>query len=355
MSNTLAAMVALFQGSRNTTPVEHATLRDVLERIHNGTYRRHVEHLWKLLSRGDASGYRASKERSVAFTPCCDLFTRDKDTPWSDKLLGITQMVHFDYDHLGDPHGVKARLAESPSLCFAFISPSGRGLKVGFAASGITDMMSYRRAWQSLSEHLRATFPDAQFSEDPHVKFLHALCFTSWDADLFVRENPEIFIPPPLGTPQKSTKHFPTFGVLGNDCARVASALDAIPNNDADYDTWLRLGMALHSTGAPWARALWDVWSARSSKYNQRKQDRTWQSFHTDGATTLGTLFQMAKDAGWRPPGQRRDIVRHPLAGTFTSATPEMPSTQRPLQPSVWGRPWPAAWPSPWPVREVRG
>lgn len=54
--------------------------------------------------------------------------------------------------------------------------------------------------------------------------------------------------------------------------ALVAAALFAIPNNGAPYDTWLTIGMALHSLGTPWAKGLWTSWSQQSEKYHAGKQ-----------------------------------------------------------------------------------
>ena len=83
---------------------------------------------------------------------------------------------------------------------------------------------------------------------------------------------------------------------------RVASALAAIPNDDAGYDLWLTLGMALHSTGAAWAEAAWEVWSQQSPKYNPDKQAKTWNSFQREGAVTLGSLYHHAHQHGWTFP-----------------------------------------------------
>jgi hypothetical protein len=88
------------------------------------------------------------------------------------------------------------------------------------------------------------------------------------------------------------------------DYVRVASALTAIPNNDEDYNTWLLLGMALHSTGESWARDLWDDWSRQSGKFDAAKQEKSWCSFTSDGAVTIASLYHLAKQAGWQPPQQ---------------------------------------------------
>lgn len=83
----------------------------------------------------------------------------------------------------------------------------------------------------------------------------------------------------------------------------IQSALAAIPADDRD--TWLRMGMSLHSTGAEnQAYALWSEWSATSPKFNEKDQRRTWRSFRNDrtDASTLNSLFYEAKGFGWVCP-----------------------------------------------------
>ena len=92
----------------------------------------------------------------------------------------------------------------------------------------------------------------------------------------------------------------------------MRSALAPIPADDRE--TWLRVGMALHWTGWPTARTLWDEWSKKSSKYDPVEQDRAWESFGRpdyDGpVATLGTLFHLAKEHGWKesPPDEITEI-----------------------------------------------
>ena len=80
----------------------------------------------------------------------------------------------------------------------------------------------------------------------------------------------------------------------------MEDALTYIPADD--YDTWLRVGMALHSSGEPWDRAAWDTWSQRSEKYDAAMQDEKWNSFTPDGGVNLATVFHLAQQHGYAPP-----------------------------------------------------
>jgi len=61
--------------------------------------------------------------------------------------------------------------------------------------------------------------------------------------------------------------------------------------------------MALHDEfrGSESGFMLWSEWSAAGSKYDARDQRRVWESFGkgTDKATSIATLYGMAKDHGW--------------------------------------------------------
>jgi hypothetical protein len=78
----------------------------------------------------------------------------------------------------------------------------------------------------------------------------------------------------------------------------VEEALQGIPADD--YDTWLRVGMALHSSGEPWARATWETWSQRSAKYDPTTQEEKWNSFTPEAGVTLSTVFYLAQQHGYQ-------------------------------------------------------
>lgn len=63
--------------------------------------------------------------------------------------------------------------------------------------------------------------------------------------------------------------------------------------------SWLDVGMALHSTGAGnQAYGIWAEWSQSSEKYNAADQRRVWASFKS-GGITRSTIFKAAQEAGW--------------------------------------------------------
>jgi hypothetical protein len=307
-TSILDAHIGLFPGT-SATPSAHVPLRIVLEHIRDGKYTTAIARLRAIDRARNADAYRKAKEQLLAFTPGCDLTSRAKGLPWAEKLLHCTGVLHYDYDHLEDPQAWKAQLAADPHACFAFVSPGGHGVKMGFAATGITDPASYKRAWRAFATYLNATYPAQTFTEDHAVSALNSLCFVSDDPTVYLCGDPAIFAVPP---PVPRQEHRPPQASESDDDSRVTSALASIPNVDS-YDVWITLGMSLHSTGQPWARGLWDQWSSRSEKYDPRAQEAKWQSFHADGKVTMGTLFYLAREAGWQePPPSRLKVKAQP-------------------------------------------
>jgi hypothetical protein len=94
-----------------------------------------------------------------------------------------------------------------------------------------------------------------------------------------------------------------------DDEQRVRDALYSI--NADERDVWLQCGMAIKDHFGDSGRPLWDDWSRRSTKFDERDQDTTWRSFKRNGIT-IATVFYHAKLAGCRDDR----IHRGPSNGT---------------------------------------
>jgi P4 family phage/plasmid primase-like protien len=87
-----------------------------------------------------------------------------------------------------------------------------------------------------------------------------------------------------------------------DNVARAQSALDSL-DPSMGYDDWFQVGAALRSTQWERAEDLFRDWSARSAeKYSDTAFDQLWRSLEPSGGITMGTLYGMAKEVGWRGP-----------------------------------------------------
>lgn len=106
-------------------------------------------------------------------------------------------------------------------------------------------------------------------------------------------------------------------------------ALDALQyiNPDADYDTWLSMGLALQKEFGDRAKHEWMSWSMNRAKpTSEGDLERHWKSFGKKDGVGIGTLFHTAKQAGWEPPtksSERRSAVDdfHNLLNPVSVAT----------------------------------
>ena len=83
------------------------------------------------------------------------------------------------------------------------------------------------------------------------------------------------------------------------DMLRIEDALRVIPAEDRE--TWIRIGMAIKSELGGEGFKLWDEWSQASESYRERDSKCVWRSFSVNGGITIGTLYALAKQHGWKP------------------------------------------------------
>lgn len=108
--------------------------------------------------------------------------------------------------------------------------------------------------------------------------------------------------PPVQANERAYTGDLPPEGTPLANADEIRSALKVI-DPDVGFMDWLKIGMALHSTGAGLqALQLWDGWSAKGALYREGECAYRWRTFTRDRASVvmLNTLFWYARKAGWK-------------------------------------------------------
>ena len=95
--------------------------------------------------------------------------------------------------------------------------------------------------------------------------------------------------------------------------ALIGSALSFVPP-DIDRDTWARLAMACKAELGDAGFDLWNDWSARADHYTKSEARSTWRSIKAGGGVTIGTLFGVAKEHGFRFPADDAAALPAPAA-----------------------------------------
>ena len=80
----------------------------------------------------------------------------------------------------------------------------------------------------------------------------------------------------------------------------IRAALAFIPNAELDYDSWIRIGLALKGAVGEAGEKIFSAWSAQAAKNDDAFTARSWASFkpNTIGA---GTIYHLAMERGWKP------------------------------------------------------
>ena len=109
----------------------------------------------------------------------------------------------------------------------------------------------------------------------------------------------------------------------------IERAVAHIPNDDLSYDEWIKVGHALHAALGAEGRNLWESWSAQAAKNDAATTAEKWDSFAGVRSITVGTLFWLARQNGWK--AERPRLVR--AARPTSEATDQDASTEdaRPL------------------------
>lgn len=188
--------------------------------------------------------------------------------------------------------------------------------------------------------------PGFYHMKNPDTSHLVRIVSSSGKRPLSYNEAKRIF--PPVQRrpkPAPSAKGDLADGSPPADLEEVQSALSAL-DPDMDYHQWLQVGMALHawSSGSAAGLKVWDEWSAGGGSYREGECKFKWATFTSGGGLTIKTLFNKAREAGWRhdpaadfenliPPEDAREIVQ----GGLARLKGDPPDAGAMLEPKVMG------------------
>lgn len=119
--------------------------------------------------------------------------------------------------------------------------------------------------------------------------------------------------------PQTGTTAKSSLGAQAQNPKLLEQALDNLPNPDLPYDQWVRVGMAIKGAlgDTPEAFHMFERWSAKASKDDPQITRDKWDSFDPRGDIGAGTIFSMARAAGWTPPKEFAQGLRASPSSEF--------------------------------------
>ena len=142
---------------------------------------------------------------------------------------------------------------------------------------------------------------DLQFTSLPEITEDQARAFMDEAWELVPQELRRATLRPSRGV----ERYYHAGGDLVGTPEAVQDALAYIPNDDLDYDSWIRIGLAIKAAVGAVGEGLFGEWSRRASKSGSSGKsdtpERVYDSFkpHSIGA---GTIYQLAEEHGWHCP-----------------------------------------------------
>lgn len=162
-------------------PVE---IQKVLECIKNGYWEKKIVPIRKAITEDDQVKADELKFRLPGFTPSGTFNERRK----KENIDSYSGLLHLDYDKVEDIESLKEIIVKIPFTYSAFISPSGKGLKV------VVNTDAELETHTDVFNALRVFYDEiVGLESDGKVKDVPRLCFVSYDPELYLNESSKIF------------------------------------------------------------------------------------------------------------------------------------------------------------------
>jgi hypothetical protein len=167
-----------FKSLRNTKPEQVVSLTDVLSEIASDKYKKQIDEI-----RSQENPSKSPlKDKLPVFTPTGVFNYRS--------LAGLEDyngLMCLDIDHVEDPQSLKEKCKKLNYVYAAFITPSGKGLKVMIKSPATSE--NYREIEAKVAE---AFSLDTGAIRDNHCKDIARIQFVSYDPELYINENSTI-------------------------------------------------------------------------------------------------------------------------------------------------------------------
>lgn len=167
-----------FKSLRNTKPEQVVSLTDVLFEIASNKYQKQIEEI-----RSQENPSKSPlKDKLPVFTPTGIFNYRS--------LAGLEDyngLMCLDIDHVEDPKSLKEKCKTLNYVYAAFITPSGKGLKVLIKSPANAE--NYREIESKVANAFNL---DTGYLRDNHCKDIARIQFVSYDPELYLNENSTI-------------------------------------------------------------------------------------------------------------------------------------------------------------------
>ena len=231
------------------------------------------------------------------------------------------QIEHLARDRLGDTPALRIGKAPKRMLIYRTATPF-RGIK-----RHPLEVLCLCQQFVAYANHPDTGAPyawpeeglaDLDITELPEITAEMARSFLDKAHALL----PEHLRQPGLATGSPGTEHLQAHSQMGTLPA-IEAALKWLPNAELDYDSWVRIGMALKGALGDAGGDIFAGWSAQAAKDVPAATAKAWASFKPD-RIGAGTIYHLAMERGWQPDaslcldGAVTCDGEHPAAGLLS-------------------------------------
>ena len=157
----------------------------VLNEIKTERWKKEITEIRNHINNGDSKKADYIKKTLPAFTVSATF----KENRKKKNIESYSNLLHLDYDYVDNVIELKAKVVSIPFTYAAFISPSGKGLKVLVKSNN--NLRTHTFSFNRLKEHYDGI---VGVTSDNSIKDILRLCFISYDPDLYINEDAEVFM-----------------------------------------------------------------------------------------------------------------------------------------------------------------
>lgn len=307
MTFTLSA----YRNAKDTKGV-NVSLTAVEKRIRTGD--RGLDDKTKMchvLASTDKEAYREYKAKELPAVTFAGTFPKGKRL--AEHLSAHSSLVVLDIDNLSetDTPLFFGELSQLQQVTLAFISPSGRGIKLIVSVNPVPmDAAEHKAAWKACVDHFEGLADEYGFDIDPSGSDVNRLCYLAHDPQAITRtETLPIDWDREAYLSAEEERQKRKVELEGKDWSgeKDLSALDFIPR-DLPYEQWRNIGMAIKDAGFP--MSVFEQWSGgqrlnSSGVWITEDIAAHWGRYRGTGIT-WGTIVYHAEQNGYKLPTGKR-------------------------------------------------
>ncbi len=287
--------LSLFKNSFAELPDLHITLDEMADHIREGKWKSNV---LKLRSLSDPKYYKKIKEALPAITVSGEFKTRDKYTPFKQRIIRHTGLICLDIDKKDNPK-LSIKTVIDKDCLMQYVSCSGEGLKIIYRCETTKDQSEHRRIYDAAVQRLAKK--GIKLKVDPIVKSISSLQYVSYDPNVFYFPKSKLIITP-LPAP-KRIKSKPSEDQK-KELEQLQEYIEALGDRDVtkDYDKWLTIAFGLSYSLGEAGRQPFHELSKNYAEYAAEEVDEKFDAClerspdQLERPVTISSVYQILND-----------------------------------------------------------